>query len=117
MTQNVFSAEKTNLLKVLRNFLNYEVLSTISFCVTLAQTILRIAKSNCHIGIVARKVILIFFAKDSVTGNHSLVSVPPLEGFVMNRVLGDYFETLLYKIFVSIDEHTSVAEVGRPFSR
>jgi hypothetical protein len=29
----------------------------------------------------------------------------------MNRVLGDYFETLLYKIFVSIDEHTSVAEV------
>jgi hypothetical protein len=29
----------------------------------------------------------------------------------MNRVLGDYFETLLYKIFVSIDEHTTVAEV------
>jgi len=40
------------------------------------------------------------------------VVVPPLEGFVMNRVLGDYFETLLYKIFVSIDEHTSVAEVN-----
>ena len=40
------------------------------------------------------------------------LSVPPLEGFVMNRVLGDYFETLLYKIFVSIDEHTTVAEVG-----
>ena len=40
------------------------------------------------------------------------VSVPPLENFVMNRVLGDYFETLLYKIFVSIDEHTTVAEVG-----
>ena len=31
----------------------------------------------------------------------------------MNRVMGDYFETLLYKIFVSIDEHTSVAEVSR----
>jgi len=29
----------------------------------------------------------------------------------MNRVLGDYFETLLYKIFVSIDEHTNIAEV------
>lgn len=29
----------------------------------------------------------------------------------MNRVLGDYFETLLYKIFVSIDEHTSITEV------
>lgn len=37
--------------------------------------------------------------------------VPPLEGFVMNRVLGDYFETLLYKIFVSIDERTTIAEV------
>jgi hypothetical protein len=30
----------------------------------------------------------------------------------MNRVLGDYFETLLYKIFVSIDEHTTVGEVS-----
>lgn len=38
--------------------------------------------------------------------------VPPLEGFVMNRVQGDYFETLLYKIFVSIDENTDVAEVN-----
>ena len=41
------------------------------------------------------------------------IIVPPLEGFVMNRVLGDYLETLLYKIFVSIDEHTSVKEVRR----
>lgn len=40
------------------------------------------------------------------------ILVPPLEGFVMNRVQGDYFETLLYKIFVSIDEHTNVAEVS-----
>lgn len=39
--------------------------------------------------------------------------MPPLEGFVMNRVQGDYFETLLYKIFVSIDEHTNVAEVSK----
>jgi hypothetical protein len=31
----------------------------------------------------------------------------------MNRVLGDYFETLLYKIFVSIDENTTVAEVSQ----
>ena len=43
------------------------------------------------------------------------VIVPPLEGFVMNRVLGDYLETLLYKIFVSIDENTSVVEVSRIF--
>lgn len=40
------------------------------------------------------------------------VQVPPLQGFVMNRILGDYFETLLYKIFVSIDEHTTVGEVN-----
>eukprot|EP00092_Neocalanus_flemingeri_P039558 GFUD01043074.1.p1 GENE.GFUD01043074.1~~GFUD01043074.1.p1 ORF type:complete len:840 (+),score=271.04 GFUD01043074.1:108-2627(+) len=38
--------------------------------------------------------------------------VPPLEGFVMNRVTGDYFETLLYKIFVSLDEHTTVSEMA-----
>ncbi|XP_052743677.1 protein FAM91A1 isoform X1 [Bicyclus anynana] len=30
----------------------------------------------------------------------------------MNRIAGDYFETLLYKVFVSIDEHTSVAELA-----
>lgn len=40
------------------------------------------------------------------------VQVPPLQGFVMNRILGDYFETLLYKIFVSIDEHTTVEELA-----
>ncbi|XP_065169343.1 protein FAM91A1 [Atheta coriaria] len=40
------------------------------------------------------------------------VQVPPLQGFVMNRTLGDYFETLLYKIFVSIDEHTTVGELA-----
>ncbi|XP_033644653.1 protein FAM91A1-like, partial [Asterias rubens] len=40
------------------------------------------------------------------------IVVPPLEGFVMNRLQGDYFETLLYKIFVSIDEHTTVAELS-----
>lgn len=31
----------------------------------------------------------------------------------MNRVQGDYFETLLYKIFVSIDEQTNVSEVHK----
>ena len=30
----------------------------------------------------------------------------------MNRVLGDYLETLLYKIFVSIDENTNVGELA-----
>ena len=41
------------------------------------------------------------------------VVVPPLEGFVMNRVQGDFFETLLYKIFVSIDENTTVSELAK----
>ncbi|XP_059163010.1 protein FAM91A1-like [Physella acuta] len=45
-------------------------------------------------------------------GDDDCISVPPLEGFVMNRVLGDYFETLLYKIFVSIDEQTPIAELA-----
>uniref|UniRef100_A0A6A7FY91 Protein FAM91A1-like n=2 Tax=Hirondellea gigas TaxID=1518452 RepID=A0A6A7FY91_9CRUS len=40
------------------------------------------------------------------------VTVPPLEGFVMNRVTGDHMETLLYKVFVSIDEHSSVSELA-----
>ena len=38
--------------------------------------------------------------------------MPPLQGFVMNRVQGDYFETLLYKVFVSIDERTSMADLA-----
>ena len=31
---------------------------------------------------------------------------------LIHRVLGDYLETLLYKIFVSIDENTTVAELA-----
>lgn len=42
--------------------------------------------------------------------------VAPLDGFVMNRVLGDYFETLLYKIFVAIDDQTTVKEVRSEIS-
>uniref|UniRef100_A0A668VRQ6 Family with sequence similarity 91 member A1 n=1 Tax=Oreochromis aureus TaxID=47969 RepID=A0A668VRQ6_OREAU len=53
-----------------------------------------------------------FIYLDVPISDDSCISVPPLEGFVMNRVQGDYFETLLYKIFVSIDEQTNVAEVG-----
>ena len=40
------------------------------------------------------------------------IVVPPLKGFVMNRVSGDYFETLLYKVFVTINEHTTVSELA-----
>lgn len=53
---------------------------------------------------------LVYF--DVPIADTDCVSVPPLEGFVMNRVLGDYLETLLYKIFVSIDENTNVAELA-----
>lgn len=44
--------------------------------------------------------------------DNDYIQVPPLEGFVMNRTLGDYFETLLYKLFVSIDENTPVKELA-----
>uniref|UniRef100_A0A8B9K3I0 Family with sequence similarity 91 member A1 n=1 Tax=Astyanax mexicanus TaxID=7994 RepID=A0A8B9K3I0_ASTMX len=53
---------------------------------------------------------------DVPISDDSCISVPPLEGFVMNRVQGDYFETLLYKIFVSIDEQTTVSEVHNAVS-
>ncbi|CAG2170104.1 unnamed protein product, partial [Oppiella nova] len=53
---------------------------------------------------------LIYF--DIPIEDSDLIHIPPLEGFVMNRVTGDYFETLLYKIFVSIDEKTTVSELS-----
>ena len=49
---------------------------------------------------------------DILIDDNDHMIVPPLEGFVMNRVTGDYFETLLYKIFVSMDESTNVAEMS-----
>lgn len=45
--------------------------------------------------------------------DNDCISVPPLEGFVMNRVLGDYLENLMYKIFVSIDEYTPIIELAK----
>ncbi|CAD6194773.1 unnamed protein product [Caenorhabditis auriculariae] len=45
--------------------------------------------------------------------DNDYVFVAPLDGFVMNRVLGDYFETLLYKIFVAIDDQTTVKEMAQ----
>lgn len=61
--------------------------------------------------IVFSRIIEVIFCTQCINVSLCICPVPPLEGFVMNRVLGDYFETLLYKIFVSIDEHTKVAEV------
>ncbi|VDD81199.1 unnamed protein product [Mesocestoides corti] len=38
--------------------------------------------------------------------------VPTLDGFIMNRVTGDSCETMLYKIFLSIDAHSSVSQLA-----
>ncbi|XP_075227037.1 protein FAM91A1 isoform X2 [Lycorma delicatula] len=65
---------------------------------------------DCNVVQSLYKKGLIYLEVPVEEGDH--IIVPPLEGFVMNRVLGDYFETLLYKIFVSIDEHTSVGELA-----
>lgn len=53
---------------------------------------------------------MIYYDVPIYDDDHIIVST--LGGFVMNRVLGDNFENLLYKIFVSIDEHTSVSELA-----
>ena len=58
---------------------------------------------------LCRKGLMYF---DVPVSEDDYVVVPPLEGFVMNRVSGDFFENLLYKILVSIDEHTSVKELA-----
>ncbi|KAL5111716.1 Protein FAM91A1 [Taenia crassiceps] len=40
------------------------------------------------------------------------LSVPTLDGFIMNRVSGDSYETLLYKIFVSLDPQSCVRHLA-----
>jgi hypothetical protein len=45
--------------------------------------------------------------------NADQIVVPPLKDFVMNRVSGDYFENLLYKLFVSVDERTTVEKLAK----
>ena len=41
------------------------------------------------------------------------ICIPPLKNFVMNRVSGDYFENLLYKIFVTADEYMTISELAQ----
>lgn len=52
----------------------------------------------------------IFFNGSGLTRH---IIVPPLRDFVMNRVGGDYFENLLYKVFVSLDERTTVEGLAK----
>lgn len=49
---------------------------------------------------------------DVPVSENDVVEVPPLENFVMNRTVGDSFEKLLYKIFVSIDDRTTMLELA-----
>ncbi|KAF8367872.1 hypothetical protein PRIPAC_85701 [Pristionchus pacificus] len=68
-------------------------------------------------GIIDYRVVQSLFTKglvyfDVPVKDDDYIFVGPLDGFVMNRVLGDYFETLLYKIFVTIDGMTTVAEIA-----
>lgn len=40
------------------------------------------------------------------------ITIPPLQNFVMNRVSGDYFENLLYNVFVTADEQSTIADLS-----
>lgn len=40
------------------------------------------------------------------------ISIPPLQNFVMNRVSGDHFENLLYNVFVTADEQSTIADLA-----
>ncbi|RZF46370.1 hypothetical protein LSTR_LSTR011154 [Laodelphax striatellus] len=65
---------------------------------------------DCNVLLSVYKKGLVYLQLPIEDSDH--IVVPPLEGFVMNRVSGDNFENLLYKIFVSTDEHTSVGELA-----
>lgn len=76
-----------------------------------------IDKGPVQAGMMDLKVVQGLYTKgliyiDVPIADDDYIVVPPLENFVMNRVLGDYFEVLMYKIFVSIDEHTNIAELA-----
>ncbi|XP_065092966.1 protein FAM91A1 [Ochlerotatus camptorhynchus] len=40
------------------------------------------------------------------------ITIPPLQNFVMNRVSGDHFENLLYNVFVTADEQSTIADLS-----
>eukprot|EP00301_Raphidiophrys_heterophryoidea_P003164 c11441_g1_i1.p1 GENE.c11441_g1_i1~~c11441_g1_i1.p1 ORF type:complete len:728 (-),score=127.45 c11441_g1_i1:61-2244(-) len=44
--------------------------------------------------------------------NTDTVTIPPLQGFVMNRSTDDVFENLLYRVFVSVDGKTTVMQLA-----
>ena len=77
-----------------------------------------IDRGSTVVGVLDKSIIESLYAKNLIylgvpIADGDRIVVPPLEGFVMNRVLGDYFENLLYKVFVSIDAHTTVGELAK----
>lgn len=68
-------------------------------------------------GTLDREAVVTLYRKGFVTfttpiADSDLVVVPPLENFVMNRVQGDYFETMLYDLFVSLDGRTNTRQLA-----
>eukprot|EP00736_Rhodelphis_marinus_P011660 Rmarinus@m.16343 len=53
---------------------------------------------------------MLYFEVPIVAGD--MVSIPPLEGFVMNRTPEDSLEKLLYDVFLSCDEHSTVGQLA-----
>ena len=53
---------------------------------------------------------LVFF--DVPVAMDDVISIPPLEGFIMNRGAQDDLEKLLYDVFVSHDEHSTVGQLA-----
>lgn len=49
---------------------------------------------------------------DVPISGEDLISIPPLKNFIMNRVTGDYFESLCYKIFMTADEAMKISELA-----
>jgi hypothetical protein len=49
---------------------------------------------------------------DVPISGEDFISIPPLKNFIMNRVSGDYFESLCYKIFVTADEAMKISELA-----
>lgn len=83
----------------------------------------RQAASSCHRHSLQQRIDLFWYYSTEHRSHHwyafplllsvpLIRQVPPLKDFVMNRVSGDYFENLLYTLFVSIDERTSVEKMA-----
>uniref|UniRef100_A0A6B2FVY3 Protein FAM91A1 (Trinotate prediction) n=1 Tax=Myxobolus squamalis TaxID=59785 RepID=A0A6B2FVY3_MYXSQ len=80
-----------------------------------------IDKNGVICGQFDKKKILDLFSKNLIIfdvpiSDEDQFIIPKLKNFVMNRVQGDYMESLLYKIFVSLDENTLLPDVIKPAS-